>query len=61
MIPNTVGELCLMLIRTGECKDGKIWHDKQHKKDYVTCIEGCKKLDGFIDKYWRNEESEDKE
>lgn len=54
--PKTIGELCRMLIDTGECQEYEVLCDKQHNKNYFTCIDGCKKLDGFIAKYWGDKE-----
>lgn len=55
--PKTIGELCKLVTETGECKDAQIYHSG--KRDLFTCISGCKKLDGFIKKYWGDEDETD--
>ena len=57
--PKTIGELCRMLINTGECQEYEIVCDKQHNENYFSCIDNCKKLDGYIAKYWGKAESEE--
>ena len=52
MKPKTVGELCEMVVSKGECLESEKVTIKG--KEYFTCISGCKKLDGFIKKYWES-------
>lgn len=57
--PRTIGELCRMLVNTGECQDYEVICDKRHKDVLFSCIENCKKLDGYIAKYWGEDKEHD--
>lgn len=56
-IPHTIGGLCQMLVDKGECQEAQITYYKKEK--LFTCIRQCKKLDGFIHKYWEMENEDD--
>ena len=53
----TIKDLCDMVVAKGECKEPK--KIRVGKEELYTCIGECKKLDGFMKKYWDKEVEND--
>ena len=54
----TIKDLCDMLVETKQCTDAQIAKCPNGNHLY-TCITSCKKLDKFMDIYWRGNKDED--